>query len=1383
MPTDNANELSAILKELDSPLETVRLDALKKLAGFPSLGFLRALRRAAGTDPSAIVRAEASRILAEARERLAHGAGGVAPGGSATGTTERCRALLAAPDPTVRAKVVASLAMSFDPGVPGLLRDAMAHETDPFVLVTLLHALAATGGRDAAQEIVPWLAHADPRVRETAVEALEASGDPEALRRVLKLLEDPHHRVRAAVARAMKAHEPEAVLRTLDGMLGGADEMSVRAALYVLRYFEETIAVPRIREKLSSRAPEGVRAMARDSLAILAQKGSRRAIAVLGRLASASPSRSPSSSPSPSPAPSVPAAGLSDAGSSPVAGPLDERLAADAPDARLEALREVVRLGRRDLVPALRQRFAAERDLKVVSALVAALGRLGSASDAGLVEPFLKSDEPRVRANAVEALGWLAGASAAPRLIPLLSDRSNRVCANAIVALARAGAGGAGEPGGLALVEGVDVLAALRMMAAHSDPRFAHSAIWAAATIATPASVRVLAGLLRSPDAEVSRRARAALGELAKVMVEAADALRDEGGPAAGAGPDAVAAAHPAEAGDAAAVERLLFDLRHDSAEVRLASMQKIARMKDPRLVAAVSALLRDEDANVRRIARETVRSMVLAAEPARPPGASGPGDPAALAAAEAELAAAGDRAKAEIARALETAIRCGAAPVAQALAARLPLEDDTFLRAQMLSALALLGDASVVPLIQAFVRDPDPRVRANAVDALDLVGVGQDLKSAVACLADPDPRVRAAAISASLSIYREPFLTHLREMLASADVAERSAGLYALLAVNLPERPALISDYFRSEVQPRLYESAADALVREMVPAGLSELRAIAAGLPDSPKRAYLEKRLRQVEEGFGLPEAAGTPPADFGSLGVLLDRRREGKLTPELIRSSLARETDPIAIIFLLDQAAEQKLPDQLELAQPFIHSRDRRIRLAATEVLGKLDDPEAAECIASMVRDRDAEVAQRAAELLERKSPESALAGVRALLDTGEAWAIRRGLDLIERRGPEVGLPLALSVLEQEPQPAIVEPLMRLLVAWGTPSVLDRIADMYGAAGAAARPLLAQVGSALGERLGLAAPATAARFSPGAVREPEPGRSPAVPSRVPVRTRAPATGAGSRAPLPRAPISPPPAIDLDARQLKTAAALGLLLSVCALAAFWPSRGPGRDPRGAGLLAPSASAPPAMVVLPEAPRGDTSTLRFLPIAFPAPAPAEVQEPTLDSVKERLALVLAPKGIRSAALIHMMALDRVRLGYRAEILKALEAADQGRFLPAIQILQAAYEKLEEEHVAGRVAVLKAMEQVARAGQRWDVVKWCRDQFATLRTKILETCLAAAREGSIPEEKVRAMMARLDQREKEKAKVGRGADWLAGNDIAEGGDAAADRSATLKPAR
>ena len=65
---------------------------------------------------------------------------------------------------------------------------------------------------------------------------------------------------------------------------------------------------------------------------------------------------------------------------------------------------------------------------------------------------------------------------------------------------------------------------------------------------------------------------------------------------------------------------------------------------------------------------------------------------------------------------------------------------------------------------------------------------------------------------------------------LSVSDVAERSAGLYALLAVNLPERSVLLTDYVLSETQPKLYEQAAackpaDAMERLDVERAKAEL------------------------------------------------------------------------------------------------------------------------------------------------------------------------------------------------------------------------------------------------------------------------------------------------------------------------------------------------------------------------------------------------------------------------------------------------------------------------------------------------------------------------------------------------------------------------------
>src|SRR5204863_5424451 len=70
------------------------------------------------------------------------------------------------------------------------------------------------------------------------------------------------------------------VLAVVDRLLASADELAVRSGLFVLRYFDEATALPRLTWALGKRAPE-VRRMAARSLASLARSGSPEALGAL----------------------------------------------------------------------------------------------------------------------------------------------------------------------------------------------------------------------------------------------------------------------------------------------------------------------------------------------------------------------------------------------------------------------------------------------------------------------------------------------------------------------------------------------------------------------------------------------------------------------------------------------------------------------------------------------------------------------------------------------------------------------------------------------------------------------------------------------------------------------------------------------------------------------------------------------------------------------------------------------------------------------------------------------------------------------------------------------------------------------------------------------
>lgn len=109
----------------------------------------------------------------------------------------------------------------------------------------------------------------------------------------------------------------------------------------------------------------------------------------------------------------------------------------DAPDprSRLEAVEAIRQRGDRAEADGLAARIENETDARVLAAMAAALGKIGSSQHLPQIKHLLKSEDPRVCANAVEAVVAVGGDIAVESLLPLLVREDNRLQANLMVAL------------------------------------------------------------------------------------------------------------------------------------------------------------------------------------------------------------------------------------------------------------------------------------------------------------------------------------------------------------------------------------------------------------------------------------------------------------------------------------------------------------------------------------------------------------------------------------------------------------------------------------------------------------------------------------------------------------------------------------------------------------------------------------------------------------------------------------------------------------------------------------------------------------------------------------------------------------------------------------
>lgn len=139
-----------------------------------------------------------------------------------------------------------------------LLRRRLTEEDDPWVLATLVKALASLGGPEDVDALRPHLGHGDPRVRSNTAEALGMLGTPAALAAVRPHLASQDPRMRGVAALVMVQEDPEEALDTLQAMALAPDEAQKEAALYRLGKLRHGAARV-ILARMASREPDAGR--------------------------------------------------------------------------------------------------------------------------------------------------------------------------------------------------------------------------------------------------------------------------------------------------------------------------------------------------------------------------------------------------------------------------------------------------------------------------------------------------------------------------------------------------------------------------------------------------------------------------------------------------------------------------------------------------------------------------------------------------------------------------------------------------------------------------------------------------------------------------------------------------------------------------------------------------------------------------------------------------------------------------------------------------------------------------------------------------------------------------------------------------------------------
>jgi HEAT repeat protein len=221
--------------DLESPDPDIRLRGLSALVETPEMrSLLKQLFEIARRDRDDRVKYAAMELYGKVRELMDGSRVMGASLETADGhlDVQMVKRLLEHGRPDAKIDTLRVLAARNLTAAAPLLRSRLPAEDDPWVLATMVKALAALGGPEDVGHLSPRLSHFDPRVRANTAEALGMLGTPEALAAVRPHLSSPDPRMRGIAALVMMAESPAEALDTLQAMALSSDAAQREAALY-----------------------------------------------------------------------------------------------------------------------------------------------------------------------------------------------------------------------------------------------------------------------------------------------------------------------------------------------------------------------------------------------------------------------------------------------------------------------------------------------------------------------------------------------------------------------------------------------------------------------------------------------------------------------------------------------------------------------------------------------------------------------------------------------------------------------------------------------------------------------------------------------------------------------------------------------------------------------------------------------------------------------------------------------------------------------------------------------------------------------------------------------------------------------------------------------
>jgi HEAT repeat protein len=237
--------------------------------------------------------------------------------------------------------------------------------------------------------------------------------------------------------------------------------------------------------------------------------------------------------------------------------------------------------------------------------------------------------------------------------------------------------------------------------------------------------------------------------------------------------------------------------------------------------------------------------------------------------------------------------------------------------------ALARIGDSAAFDPLMSLLGDQDSAIRQAAIAALNSIGHADMPHRIVTLLADADPIVRESAVRIAGYFGYESCLARVLDRCHDEHEPVRRTAVEQLAQFDGPEAFEMLTQAIHDE-SPRVRAAACAALVRSEHPARVEVLRD--ALIDADPWVRYVAVR----------------------SLGVIGDT----SVVPAIL-TALERDTAPHVRLAAIEVVGRLQPDDALQILEPLAQASDHDVARAAIAALGHVDRPDALRVLESLLR----------------------------------------------------------------------------------------------------------------------------------------------------------------------------------------------------------------------------------------------------------------------------------------------------------------------------------------------------------------------------------------------------------------------------------------------